>query len=169
MTGCSFIPGLRYFFAAGAVSWALLTTRPRRRLALALGVGGAAFNILGSLLLVAIYSRSPDVQRAQAELTREQLTTLAEAIDEYHTHHGAFPPDLRVLERAGIPFRVIPIHDQSRGILHLATLYRYHVAADGRSFEHSFAGPDGVPATSDDIRPVLPDSLAARSGYRPGR
>ena len=166
VAACSFLPGLGFFFAAGAVSWALLSSRPRRRLALALGVGGAVFNIVGSLFLVAAFSGSPDVQHAQAELTRRQLTSLVAAIDDYRRRHGAFPADLRALQRAAIPFRVIPINDQSRGLLHLGRLYVYRVAADGESYDLFSAGVDGIPGSADDIRPDLPDSVAARSGYR---
>src|ERR1051326_2435112 len=50
VAACSFLPGLGFFFAAGAVSWALLSSRPRRRPPLALGVGGGGLSPCGALL-----------------------------------------------------------------------------------------------------------------------
>src|SRR5439155_1397684 len=103
------------------------------------------------------------------EGAREDLAILVSAIGEYHASHGSFPADLRELQRAALPFRIINIRDQSRGMFHPMAVYDYVRAADGGSFDLFSAGADGIPGTADDLRPVLPDSVLARSGYRAGR
>lgn len=46
-------------------------------------------------------------------------------------------------------------------------MIRYRGSADGASYDPFSAGRDKTPATDDDIRPGLDDSVAARTGYRP--
>jgi len=166
---CSFIPGLGFFFGSGAVSWALVTDRPRRRLALLLGAGGAVLNLIGMVLLTVAFSGNADLQRAYDPGALQDLGNLVAAIEEYHARTGSFPADLRQLQRASLPFRFISIHDQARGMFHPTALYDYRRAADGGSYDLFSAGADGIPGTADDLRPVLPDSVLARSGYRTGR
>lgn len=125
VAACSFIPGLGFFVGAIAVAWALLSDRPRARVA-AVFAGLGAFANLAGIILVSVYmNRTPEMARFNQEMTRQDL--------------------VRVVYR----------------------LYQYHLAPDGGTYDLYSVGPDGRPGTDDDIRPVLPDSVAARSGYRP--
>jgi hypothetical protein len=68
---------------------------------------------------------------------------------------------------------------RKRGVLHPLNIldqgasffafrpYHYSLAGDGLSYDLFSVGRDGKPGTADDLRPELPDSLKARSGYRP--
>src|SRR5258706_2096820 len=87
----SFIPFLGLVFASAAVSWALLTERPRRRLALLLGAGGAVLNLGGIFLLAAAYSGNPELQKLYDAGARQDLGILVAAIEEYHASHGSVP------------------------------------------------------------------------------
>jgi hypothetical protein len=169
LAACAFIPGVGFFFGSGAVSWALVTERPRRRLALFLGAGGAALNLAAIFFLMAAFSRNPELQQIYDAGARQDLVTLVTAIDEYHARHGSYPADLRQLQQASLPLRIVNIHDQARGMFHPLALYEYRRATDGGSYDLYSTGADGIPGTPDDLRPPLPDSVLARSGYRASR
>ncbi len=54
-------------------------------------------------------------------------------------------------------------------MFHPTALYDYRRSADGGSYDLFSVGADGIPGTADDLRPALPDSVLAHSGYRAGR
>lgn len=56
--------------------------------------------------------------------------------------------------------------DQSAGIFRFQ-MFRYVLAPDGESYDVFGAGVDKKPGTDDDVRPVIPDSMTAHTGYRP--
>jgi hypothetical protein len=166
VAACSFIPVLGFFIGAIAVSWGLLSDRPRARLATTLAAVGAFANLAGLLLVTFFFQRTPEAARLNREATRRDLARVVAALESYRERTGAYPTSLAALER---PFAIPPvnIHDQGAGIIRIYRVYEYHLAADGGSYDLFSVGPDGRPGTDDDIRPALTDSVVARSGYRP--
>jgi len=161
----AFIPGLGFLFGSAAVTWGLLSDRPRARLAIGLGAAGALLQILGSIGLMLWVQDTPSVREMQTTATRTELTRLVLELDAYRAEAGRYPPSLEAFIGYPIPRRFINIYDQSAGIFHQRP-YTYRVAADGRTFNLLAVGRDGLPDTQDDIRPELADSILSRTGYR---
>ena len=167
LAGLSFVPGFGLFFAAAAVTWALISDRPRAKLSLVIAATGALLNLAGSCFVVLTMQHGEAFARIEAQQTREDLTKLVLALEDYHGRTGRYPPSLQVLVGTPIPTRLINIYDQAPGLLRIPRVYEYHLSADGESYDLFSVGPDAVPRTADDIRPQVPDSLADRAGYRP--
>lgn len=167
VAGCSFVPGLGVLFGAAAVTWALVTDRPRARLAVVLGATGALINLVVPLVIVLRMGEPGEYARMQAAFTRQDLTKLVLEIEQYHAETGHYPASLPLLVGTPIPRRLINIYDQSGGPFRIPRTYEYHRSPDGTTYDLFSAGPDGVPHTADDIRPVVADSLRDRVGYRP--
>jgi hypothetical protein len=162
----SFVPGFGFFLGAAAVTWGLLSNRPRARLAIALGGSGALLH----LLLIAIIGwrmrDSPAMTQVQVAGAVSDLNAIVLALDDYHAKHERYPPTLLDLIGRPIPVRFINIYDQVAGFLEQRP-YEYRLRPDGLSFDLFSVGRDGVPETEDDLRPSLPDSILRRAGYRP--
>ena len=167
VAGLSFVPGLGLFFAAAAVTWALISDRPRAKLGLAIAATGALLNLAGSFFVVLTMQHGEAFARIEAQQTREDLSKLVVALEDYYGRAGRYPPNLRVLVGTPIPTRLINIYDQAPGLFRIPRVYEYHLSADGESYDLFSVGPDAVPHTADDIRPELLDSLRERAGYRP--
>jgi hypothetical protein len=164
----SFVPGFGFFLGSIAVSWGLLSERPRAKLAVGIGAAGALVHLVAfGVFLATSNQRSPLFQRAFAEMTRQDLGGLVLALEAYHRRESAYPPTLLELQRKLGLRRPVNILDHSGGLSLDAAPYRYRLAADGASYDLFAVGPDGRPDTADDIRPVLPDSLQQSSGFRP--
>jgi hypothetical protein len=162
-----FVPFVGFFTGAAALSWGLLSSRPRAMRAALIGGLGALLNVVGMIALGVWAQRTTAYTEAQATVTAQDLGKVAVELDRYRARNGEYPPNLQALLGGPIPLRLLNINDQSAGPFHLPRPYRYRVAPDGRSFDLFAVGPDGRAGTGDDIRPRLPDSLRARSGYRP--
>jgi hypothetical protein len=163
----SFVPGFGFFIAAVALTWALVSDRPRARLAGILAVAGAVCQLVFGALVLHWYSASPEYAKATQESTRLDLAKVVAALEDFHGEHHAYPANLQLLVGYPLPVRMINITDQSGGLRHLGQLYAYRLAPDGKSYDLFARGPDGQAGTDDDIRPRLDDSLAEHSGYRP--
>lgn len=166
LAALSFLPGIGFFFASAAVAWALVSDRPRARIALGLGAAGALLQIVAIVVLIITLRDDPAMRRATRATTVADLNRLVVALDRYKANSGRYPATLQELAGYPIPLRMLNIYDQSAGPFHVRP-YLYRLAADGRSFDLRALGPDGRLDTPDDIHPELPDSLAAHSGYRP--
>lgn len=164
----AFIPGLGFAFGAAAVVWGLFSDRPRARLAVALGASGAALQLLIGLALVLWLQNGSLMRQAKAAKAATDLTRLVAELDAYKAQTGAFPTSLYALSGYPIPEQLINIHDPTAGLFRQQP-YIYRLSQTGEAFDLLAVGPDGRPDTPDDIRPALPDSLRAASGYRPSR
>jgi len=164
----AFVPGLGFLFGSAAVTWGLVTDRPRARLAVGLGAAGAILQLVAAVVVTLSVQDTPSIREMQATTTRAELARLVTELDTYHAESGHYPPSLQILVGHPLPHRLINIYDQSAGVFHQRP-YTYHVAADGRSFDLFAVGPDGAPGTEDDIRPELADSIMPRTGYRAPR
>jgi hypothetical protein len=168
LAALAFVPGVGFFCGAGAATWGLLSKRPRALVAAAIAAVGVVAQVAGfSAWLFFSGARSPVISQALAEVARRDLVRLVGAIDDYRAANGAYPASLTALVNRDLGSRQLPVYDQGAGIFRGLRLYEYQVAPDGKSFDLYSVGPDRTPGTADDIRPVLPGSLAAHSGYRP--
>ena len=162
----SFVPGFGVFFAAAAVTWALVADRPRTTLSLVIGATGGLLNLVTGILLILKLQHGGVLAQAEMLATRRDLTEIVVALEDYHTRQGRYPPDLRILVGVPIPTRLLNIFDRTQSLIS-TRLYVYHLSDEGSSYDLFAAGADGVPHTADDIRPALTDSLTLYSGYRP--
>jgi hypothetical protein len=162
----AFVPGLGLFLGAAAVTWGLLSDRPRARLAIWLGASGAFLQLVAGVGFTWWMSRSPEARHVQTVGVTRDLQRLVMELDAYRAKTGHYPATLLELVPRPIPIRVVPIYDQLAGPFS-QQLYQYRPAADRRSFDLFSAGLDRTPGTADDIRPELPDSVLRVTGYRP--
>lgn len=166
LAAMSFVPGLGIFLGSAAVTWGLVTDRPRARLAIGLGAAGAMLQLAAAVAL-SIWTRdSETMEGARTVMVANELTQIVVALDEHRAKAGQYPATLRALVGYPVPTRLLNVQDQFGGLFKLRP-YEYHVAPDGRSFDLYSVGPDRQPGTEDDVRPVMPDSLLSRTGYRP--
>jgi len=166
---CAFVPGFGIFFGAAAVTWGLVSNRPRAKLGVMLGSAGALLNLAGGAVLVGRFEHTPIVERSRVEMAQRDLGTLVLELERYRERTGHYPATLQQLVGQPIPLRLINIYDQTAGVFVFPRVYEYHLAADGSSYDLFAVGPDGKPSTADDIRPALPDSVLRGTGYRPAR
>jgi Type II secretion system (T2SS), protein G len=160
----SFIPGFGFFFAALTITWALLSDRPRARLALILAAAGGLLTIAEGGALLYYGSHSPEFQQARVEMAQQDLERVVAALERYHAAKGEYPEELTIAFSRIEPARFVNVIDRSHSLFN-QTPYQYTLAADG-TYNLFAVGPDGLPGTADDIRPHLPDSVAVHSGYR---
>ena len=166
---CAFVPGLGIFFGAAAVTWGLVSNRPRAKWGVILGGAGALLNLAGGAVLVRRFEHTPVVERSRIEMTRRDLGAVALELERYRDRTGRYPATLQQLVGQPNPLRLLNIYDQTAGIFVFPRVYEYHVAADASSYDLFAVGPDGKPGTADDVRPALPDSVLRGTGYRPVR
>ncbi|HEV8357696.1 MAG TPA: type II secretion system protein GspG [Gemmatimonadales bacterium] len=168
LAALAFVPGVGFFCGAGAATWGLLSRRPRALVAAAIAGVGVVAQIVGfAAWLFFSAGRSQVINQALAEVARKDLVRLVRALEDYRAAKGAYPSSLTALAHRDLGSRSLQVYDQAAGVIHGLRLYQYRVATDGMSFDLYSVGPDRIPGTEDDIRPVLPESLAAHSGYRP--
>jgi hypothetical protein len=163
----AFIPVLGFFLAAAAVTWGLVSSRPRALLAAAIGGAGGLLNLVGGVLYIWQVQGDPVYTATTAAISGRDLVRLVGAIEEYRVANGRYPGELAVFTRFPLSLKLVNIQDNSVGAFRMPRSYQYQPASDGRSYTLFAVGPDGKPGTGDDVFPLLPDSVARRSGYRP--
>jgi hypothetical protein len=166
LAACAFIPGLGLFFGAAAVTWGLISDRPRAMRAVAIGAAGALLNLVGGAMLVWRFQREPAYASASAVSSRADLTKLVTAIEGYRAETGHYPPRLAVFTQLPYSLKLVNTTDFSAGVFSRPREYQYELASDRRTYALFGVGLDGEPNTADDVHPTLPDSMAQRSGYR---
>jgi hypothetical protein len=163
----SFIPFVGIFFGGAGATWGLISSRRRALLAATIAMTGALLNF-GGMVLLGMYSAGKTDTAIDAKFTQREMLRVVAAIDDYHAKQHNYPSSLRLLQqRSMLAGKVVPTTDMSAGGFHLPREYYYVVALDGESYDLVATGPDRVIGTADDIRPVLPDSMQAHSGFRP--
>lgn len=165
----AFVPVLGFFVGSVAVSWALLSTRRGARRALAIAATGALLNLVGIFVFMMMLGGNDQFQEASLRSVRHDLGQIVEALEEHHASANAYPASLAALQVERGLLRPIQTMDMGGGVMRLRMPQPYHyiVAPDGGSYDLFSVGPDGKPGTPDDIRPVLPDSLRGKTGFRP--
>ena len=173
VAGCSFIPVLGLLFSAIAVPWGLVSVRRRARLGALIGLAGAVLNIAGITVATLVFERTDSYAQSEVEQAQRNLNRLVGVLEDYHTRNGRYPPNLQSLISVSVPgvgafpTHIVSIYDHARPFSFFPRPYHYSVAPDGRTYDLFSVGADGVPGTSDDIRPQLRDSIRSHSGYRP--
>ena len=161
----SIIPGAGFVCGSLAVTWGLLADLPRAKLAIAIGATGALLQL--GVFVAIIATKGPEAFQMGGLLsyaTRQDLRTVVEALEAYREDKAAYPEALEELEDGSLRVNVM---DMSAGFSTRPEPYQYQRSADGEHYDLFAVGPDGEPETEDDIRPVLPERLRARAGYRP--
>jgi hypothetical protein len=166
LAGGGFIPALGLFLGAAALTWGLVSSRPRAMLAAVIGGAGALLNLAGGMLMVWRMERTPAFAAASSASASRDLAQLVGALEDYRTANGRYPARLEVFAELPLALKLVNIKDNSSGVFRIPHNYQYRLAADGRTYALSAMGGDGKPGTDDDIFPALPDSVARRSGYR---
>jgi hypothetical protein len=157
LAATSFIPGFGFFLGAAAVTWGLLSDRPRAKLAVVIGMVGAMLQLAGTALVMWTMHDNPVMRKAMVTTAARDLARLAVELDAYHTRTGYYPGSLQELVGYPIPTRMININDVSAGLFRQQP-YQYHLSSNRQTYTLFAAGPDGAPGTSDDIYPNLPDT-----------
>jgi hypothetical protein len=165
----AFIPVLGVFFGAFAATWGLVSSRRRAIVAAAIAMTGALLNIAGIIIFSlksGAGSGGAGMRRVHADLARRDMVKLVVALDAYHARERGYPSTLEALPGHMGAFRV-GLLDQSAGVFRAIADYQYHMSPDGESYDLFGVGPDNKPGTADDVRPALPDSIKAHTGYLP--
>jgi hypothetical protein len=163
----SFIPFLGIFFGGAGATWGLVSSRRRALLAALIAMTGTLLNF-GGFVLLGMHSSGRTNTAIDVKFTQREMLRVVAAIDDFHAKQHSYPPSLRLLQqRSMLSGKVVPTTDMSAGGFHLPREYHYVVAPDGESYDLVATGPDRIIGTADDIRPVLPDSMQAHSGFRP--
>ena len=165
VAGLSFVPFAGIFFGGAGATWGLVSSRPRAMWAAWIAMAGALLNFAVVIVIAMSSIGRPDAA-VDARFTQQELLKVVVAIDDYHAREQAYPPSLPILTQHLMLRRLVPTVDMSGSGFHLPRDYHYAVAPDGESYDLVATGPDNVIGTPDDIRPILPDSLKLRSGFR---
>lgn len=161
----AFVPGLGFFIGAAALTWGLLSSRPRAKLAAAIAGAGALLNLAGVMVAMFSMRDNPLMKEARQRATRDDLGQLVLALERFRDKRGRYPLGLQELMQP-VPIGLVNIYDQSSGTF-IPRLYHYRRLADSTGYDVFAVGSDGTAGTPDDIRPQIPDSLLGRVGYRP--
>ena len=164
----AFIPGLGFVCGAIAVLWGLLSDRPRARLAAGLGATGALLQLAIGLGLVLWLQNSSTMQQAKINRAANDLPRLVDELGAYKAEAGTYPPTLSALEAFRSPGNSLSSRDPTAGLFRPQP-YIYRPSTTTNTFDLFAVGPDGRADTPDDIRPELPDSVRAITGYRRDR
>jgi hypothetical protein len=166
----AFIPMLGLFLAAAAVTWGLVSSRPRALLAAAIGAAGGLLNLLGGVLFVWRMQGDPVYAATTAAMSGRDLARLVGALEQYHVTNARYPRELQVFTELPLSLKLVNIQDNSASVFRIMPRpYQYRLAPDGRTYVLFAVGADGKPGTDDDVVPALADSVARRTGYRPPR
>src|SRR5437899_11729063 len=70
---CAFVPGFGIFFGAAAVTWGLVSDRPRAKWGVLLGGAGALLNLVGRAVLVGRFEHTRVRESARMAITPADL------------------------------------------------------------------------------------------------
>jgi len=162
LAALSFIPGFGFLIGAAAITWALISSRSRARLALIIAATGLAGNIALGVFVYRFAMTDPAMVEARRELVAVQLALVVEGLEAHRAQHGAYPKELTELTASS---GIRNILDVSAGVSASRKPYQYMLMPDGEHYGVFAVGADGEPWTADDIDPKLDDSLQARTGW----
>lgn len=167
LAALAFLPLLGVVFGLVACIWGLIADRPRAIFAAAIGAAGTLLNFAGCAAYGYWMLERQDRGGFAGVLTATELVLLVQKVEEHRTQHHSYPATLRELGVGTFGGNPVNIFDRAHGLTNLTVPYRYELLGDRQHYRLFSVGPDRLPATADDIYPVLPDSLAARSGLLP--
>jgi len=161
----SFIPGFGFFLGAVAVTWGLLSNRPRAKLAIILGASGCLLSLAESAALMFVMYNNPEVATARVVMAQEDLRRIATALERHRSRTGSYPPDLKILTRPVSGNPLLNVVDHSASLFSVRP-YQYQVLPDG-SYRLFAVGADGLANSADDVQ-VPTDSLEDDTAVRRG-
>ena len=161
----SFVPFVGIFFGGAGATWGFVSSRPRAIPAALIAMAGALANMVFIVVMGVRATASDKNGPVSQQFAQRELLAIVVAADKYHDEEHTYPPTLDALRREAGPLHPLPLLDQTAGAFSFR-FFQYRLAADGESFDVFGVGPDKKPGTADDVRPVLPDSVQAHSGYK---
>jgi hypothetical protein len=165
----AFIPGFGLLFAALAVTWGLLADHPRALWAAGLAALGGLLNMVAAGVVLWRLHGTAEFDAAIRRSVEQDLVNVVEALEGYHTEWHEYPRELSLLGQGALSLKAVNLTDRSGGLFTARRNYQYVRSADGRTYDVFGVGSDRRAGTADDVRPILPDSLTGRIGYRPSR
>src|SRR5947207_14878085 len=107
---CAFVPGFGIFFGAAAVTWGLVSDRPRAKWGVLLGGAGALRNMVGGAVLVGRFEHTPVVERSRIEVARSDPGAVVKSMGRDREHSGSSPytcPDREALTIPPLPINYL--------------------------------------------------------------
>jgi hypothetical protein len=169
LAGLAFLPVMGFFIGSVALTWGLLSGRPGARRASVIAATGALLNVAGMVLLLTTgMEQNGALREGFIASIQQDLGRIVVALEEHHDETRSYPPSLPALNQARGPLRAVSITEMGPGVLRmrLSRNYQYILSPDGSGYYLFSVGRDGKPGTSDDIRPLVPDSLIGRTGLK---
>jgi hypothetical protein len=163
----AFLPGVGLVFAAAALTWGLISDRPKALWAAGFAAFGGLLNLAAAAVLLWRLQGNAEFTAGLRRAVQADLVTVVRALEDYRARWQEYPARLSLLNQGALALGAVNLNDLSMGFPALPGEYRYTRSPDGRSYDLFGIGPDRTPGTADDVRPALPDTLARRSGYRP--
>src|SRR2546429_6979440 len=82
---CAFVPGFGIFFGAAAVTWGLVSDRPRAKLGVILGGAGALLNLVGGAMLIRRFGHTVE-ERTRSSENQDRKSTRLNSSHGYISH-----------------------------------------------------------------------------------
>jgi hypothetical protein len=156
--GASFIPLVGVFFGIVAIIWGAIH---RVKSLVIVGIAGICFTIIlyGSLFYFGFVHRGGVFDNMRAQMAVTMLNSTVKEIEYYKLQHGHYPTSLK--EIVSTDNSMMPVAIDPTKIMGTETkdpYFYYELSGDGTHYFLRSVGPDGIPFTSDDILPSIPDA-----------
>jgi hypothetical protein len=163
----AFLPGFGLVFAAVALAWGLLSDHQRALWAAGFAALGGMLNMAAAVVVLWRLHGTASFDAALRTSVEQDLVKVVGALEGYRAEWHEYPRDLSLLGQGALSLGEVNLTDRSSGLFTARHNYQYVRSPDGQTYDVFGVGRDRRAGTSDDVRPVLPDSVARRSGYRP--
>jgi hypothetical protein len=166
IAGLSFIPLVGVPFGVVAIVWSIATGKVRRLTLGLIGAGGILFTVVlyGGLFYFVMVQHGGVDDRLRAELARQQLYTLVQAVEFYNLQYGSYPETLTQLREALPKQSFVGIFDPTDFRLSGPPRNFYYERSGPDHYYLRGVGPDGTPFTADDILPEITIPPTSRIG-----
>jgi hypothetical protein len=134
------------------------------------GVAGILFTIVlyGSLFYFGFIQRGGAYDKMRGQMAVSMLNGTVREIEFYKMTHGHYPTDLKEIastDKQGMPVGIDPLLAFRIGSKSANNTYFYYeLNSEGTHYFLRSVGPDGIPFTSDDILPSIPESERMKTG-----
>jgi hypothetical protein len=155
--GVSFIPGIGIIFGIIAITWGLVTPKLGGKKLSIIGACGIGLSVIlyGSLFYFGFVQRGGVYDDLRAQLSKNTITSLVQAIEFYKTQNGNYPDSLETLRKSLPENSMMFVHDPMHVQMGGEPRYYYYELKDPSHYYLLGVGPDEKPFTSDDIVPNI--------------
>ncbi|WP_221794676.1 hypothetical protein [Oceanobacter mangrovi] len=155
--GASFIPAIGIIFGIIAIIWGLVTKNPGGKKLAIIGACGIALSVIlyGSLFYFGFVQRDGVYDDLRAKLSKNTITSLAQAIEFYKTQNGNYPASLEVLRESLPENSMVFVYDPAHVQIGDEPRYYHYDLKDDSHYYLLGVGPDEKPFTNDDILPNI--------------